>query len=66
MQMTFHESYGSLPVNTLRLIRKHNVSPADLDNIIDYLLIPTWGEVDVHIVSHSEKGMYNWYPGKVG
>lgn len=56
--MTFHESYGTLPRTTLRLIKKFNVSPADLDMIINYLVIPTWGEVDAHIISHSETGMY--------
>lgn len=56
--MTFDESYGRLPVNTLRLIRKHNVSPADFDYMTDVLGFGTWGQIDVHIVSNSETGMY--------
>jgi len=34
MSMTFHESYGELPTNLLRLYRRHNVSPADHDRIL--------------------------------
>jgi hypothetical protein len=32
--MTYHESYGSLPTSTLRLIKAKNVSPADYDDIL--------------------------------
>lgn len=32
--MTFHESYGTLPTNLLRLYRRHNVSPSDHDLIL--------------------------------
>ena len=56
--MTFHESYGSLARTTMTLIRKYNVSPADYDHIIQVLLIPTWAEVNKHIISNSETGMY--------
>ena len=33
--MTFHESYGSLPKNLLRLMRNRNVSPLDYDLILN-------------------------------
>lgn len=56
--MTFHESYGDLPMLTLRLIRQCNVSPADYTMIVNILGIPTWDEVNEHIVSHSKTGMY--------
>lgn len=32
--MTFHESYGQVRKDTLRLIRKYNVSPADYDTLL--------------------------------
>lgn len=59
--MTFHESYGSLPKSTLRLIRKFNVSPADFDQMLDMFMGPVpdgWVWVNDHIVSNSETGMY--------
>lgn len=57
-QMTFHESYGNLPTSTLRLIKRHNVSPADLDLMTDLLGNGTWDDIDEHIVSNSKTGMY--------
>lgn len=68
--MTFHESYGNLPTKTLRLIRKHNVSPADFDYMLDMFMFEvqgadaffvtgaTWKSIDDHIVSNSPNGMY--------
>lgn len=67
--MTFNEYYGKLPVKTLRLIRKYNVSPADYDLMLDLLNPwidgddsmhgrPDWDCIDQHIVSNSETGMY--------
>jgi hypothetical protein len=32
--MTFHESYGDLPKSTLALIKRHNVSPCDYDELV--------------------------------
>lgn len=29
MTMTFHESYGELPVHMLRMVNRMNISPAD-------------------------------------
>ena len=68
MKFTFHESYGHLPVSTLRLIKKFNVSPADFDLMLDILNAGTssgvfvvneaWAEVNEHIVSNSDTGMY--------
>lgn len=63
--MTFHESYGTMPVKTLRLIRKCNVSPADYDFIMmeSSRVFGEEGEIDwtvinEHIISNSETGMY--------
>ena len=58
MTMTFHESYGKLPVSTLRLVRKYNVSPADLDLATDLLGYGTWEDINEHIVSNSVAGYY--------
>lgn len=58
MSMTFHESYGRLPESTLALIRRFNVSPADFDLMTYDSLVPDWDEIDEHIISHSETGMY--------
>jgi hypothetical protein len=57
-KMTFHEFYGTLPESTLRLIRKFNVSPADFDLMTDLLGNCQWADVEDHIVSNSETGMY--------
>lgn len=64
--MTFHESYGNLPVKTLRLIRKNNVSPADFDMMTDILGnvayqgngVIDWSVIDSHIVENSPSGYY--------
>jgi hypothetical protein len=63
MAMTFHESYGDLPVSTLRLIKRANVSPADYE-----MLLYKFGYVDTHfpdveqfIRDHMKNGMY-WPP----
>lgn len=61
MKMTFHESYGSLPVSTLRLVKKHNVSPTDLDSILDQwggTVEDDWKWVNSHIIENSTCGMY--------
>lgn len=59
--MTFHESYGSLPKSTLRLIKRHNVSPADFDFMLDMFsgtVEEGWEWVDQHIVENSPTGYY--------
>lgn len=60
-KMTFHESYGNLPESTLRLIRKHNVSPADFDLMTDLLgMSNDWSEINEHIRANlSDSGMYS-------
>lgn len=57
-KMTFDEYYGDLPVSTHRLVKKYNVSPADYSMIVDILGVPTWKEIEEHILAHSEKGYY--------
>lgn len=64
--VTFHESYGLLPKNTLRLIKKFNVSPADYDYMLDILgVYPSndyrlvdWDMVDEHIMDNAPNGYY--------
>lgn len=69
--MTFHESYGSLPKNTLRLVKSKNVSPADFDYMLDQFMFAskdvgddspecraTWSEVNTHIIENSPNGYY--------
>lgn len=69
MNMTFHESYGNLPVNILSLVKRFNVSPADFDMMLDLLGFEgivdgvhdaktAWQAIGQHIVSNSETGMY--------
>lgn len=61
MQMTFHESYGALPVSTLRLVKRYNVSPADFDFMLDQFMGPVpdgWKWVNDHIVTNSPNGYY--------
>ncbi len=58
-KMTFHESFGNLPENTLRLVKRHNVSPADFDLMTDLLGNTDWAEVNAHIRANlNENGMY--------
>lgn len=67
MKMTFHERFGTLPVSTLRLIKKFNVSQSDFDLMTDLLGFAAWNVekseiewkvINDHIVSNSETGMY--------
>lgn len=65
-KMTYHEYYGYLPAKTMRLIRKYNVSPADLDMMTDILGfdayqtggIIDWSVIDQHIIDNSTDGYY--------
>lgn len=58
-KMTFHESYGGhIAVKTLRLVKKFNVSPADLDLMLDLLNTREWTDVDAHIIANSQQGYY--------
>lgn len=59
--MTFHESYGTLPKDTLRLVKRFNVSPADFDMILDQFMGPVpagWSWVNDHILLNSTNGYY--------
>lgn len=65
MNMTFHESYGTMPTSTLRLIRRANVSPADWDGMLarwgyDWDDDLPWSDVEYHIESHIVNGSYRW------
>jgi hypothetical protein len=46
LRMTFHESYGELPVSILRLYRRHNVSQSDHDIILANFG-KSYGDVDI-------------------
>lgn len=56
--MVFDEYYGRLPKNTLRLIKKYNVSPADFDLMTDILGNGDWPDINQHIVDNSTGGYY--------
>lgn len=58
IEATYDENYGYLPVKTLRLIRRYNVSPADLDLMTDLLGNGDWSDVNRHIIDNSENGYY--------
>lgn len=61
MTLTFHESYGSLPKSTLRLVKRFNVSPADFDMMLDQFMGPVpdgWVWVNSHIQANSAGGYY--------
>lgn len=61
IDMTFHESYGTLPKSTLRLVKKFNVSPADFDLMLDMFsgtVQEGWSWVDQHIQENSKSGYY--------
>lgn len=58
-QMTYHESYGELPVSLLRLIRKFEVTPADFyEWECRELTFDAMAEI---IRDFSPKGYYNSY-----
>lgn len=64
LAMTFHESYGSLPTHLLSLYRRHNVSPADHDRILDVFDcrwnssdIP-WAQVLDFVLAHCDNGVF--------
>lgn len=68
-EMTFHESYGNLPASTLALIKRHNVSPADFDLMLDSFMFQvadvtspavaaTWDDINDHITANSPNGYY--------
>lgn len=64
MSMTFHESYGELPTNLLRLYRRHNVSPADHDQILNRLGYSygdssiDWSKVLDLVLAHTDGGTF--------
>lgn len=59
-QMVFDESYGNLPKSTLRLVKRHNVSPADFDYMTDILGMENdWSVINRHITDNlTASGMY--------
>jgi hypothetical protein len=63
--MTYHESYGTLPTNLLRMYRRYNVSPADHDRILmafgwswDSTNI-VWQSVLDFVLAHTDNGQFN-------
>jgi len=64
--MIFHESYGTMPESTLRLIKRSGVSQSDWDMMLhrwgyswDSLDIP-FAEVENHIRTHLVSGLYRY------
>lgn len=58
-QMTFHESYGTLPKWLLRRIRKHSVTPAEFQEF-EYLGM-TFADMERAIIDHSPNGYFNHF-----
>lgn len=66
MNMTFHESYGTMPTSTLRLFKRANVTVSDWDSMLarwDF----TWGDenlpwqaIEDHITVHMVNGLYRY------
>lgn len=63
---TFHESYGLIPVSTLRVIRNCNVSPADWEGMLMRWGFH-WGQaglpfpaIENHIITHAVNGSYRY------
>lgn len=66
--MTFHESYGTLPMRLLRTYKRLNVSPADHDAILyangfvwqdaDNMTTSDWASVAAYVESHTVDGIF--------
>lgn len=59
--MVFHESYGELPANLLRLIKKHNVSPSDYAELELKYGAGHFDEMRQAIIQFSKNGSYQSY-----
>ena len=58
--MIFHESYGELPMSTLRLIKKHNVSPMDYQFLSEFYG-DDFGMINGDIVAFSRDGSFRLF-----
>jgi hypothetical protein len=62
--MTYHESYGAVPTNLLRMYKRYNVSPSDHDQIL-MAFNKTWDSTDIpwqnvldFVLAHTDNGMF--------
>ena len=60
MKMVFDEWYGELPAKLLRLVKKHNVSPADYQDLED-LCENDFDLMAKAIVDCSQNGCFSSY-----
>jgi hypothetical protein len=58
--MIFHESYGYLPKSTLRLIKKHNVSPMDYQFLSEFYG-DDFDTINADIVNFSRDGSFRLF-----
>lgn len=66
--MTFHESYGSLPVHIFRMTKRFNIPPAEFDQLLDMFgrVVTDWEAMYDYITANvnSLNGMFymplNW------
>lgn len=63
---TFDERFGLLPIRTLRVIKRFNVSQSDFDCMLmrwgyhyGQAGIP-WSDVERHIITHAVNGNYRY------
>jgi len=65
-ELTFHESYGTMPESTLALFKRANVSPADWDSMLmrwgfswgDETL--PWADIERHVTVHMVNSLYRY------
>ena len=58
-QMTFHESYGELPVSLLRLMQQRSVTPAEFYEFENEMM--NFDQMEQAINDHSPNGYFNHF-----
>jgi len=59
-EYTDHESYGLIRNDTMRLIGRHNVSPADM-TLIQFSLFEDWDRINAFILANVRGIRRNFY-----
>lgn len=59
-EYTDHESYGLVRTDTLNLIKRHNVSPADM-TLIQFSFFEDWDRINDFIVRNVKGMRRNFY-----
>lgn len=60
MEYTDHESYGLIRNDTMALIKRHNVSPADM-TLIQFTFFEDWDRINDFIVRNVKGMLRNFY-----